>query len=123
MPIPKFMAQINKRTFNQLELRRGVRPFLTHVGRSSGKVYRVPLDAHAVDGGYIFFANYGSQSDWVQNILAAGTARLTVGGEEIDLVAPRVLTTDEAWQQLPASTKRLPDFLNISEYLRMDLAA
>ncbi len=73
MPMPLWFGQINKRVFNKMELKRGVRPVLTHVGRSSGKVYRTPLDAHPVDGGYLFILVYGSGSDWVQNALAAGT--------------------------------------------------
>ncbi len=76
MPMPRWVARINKRVFNPMELRRGVRPVLTHVGRSSGKTYRTPLDAHLIEGGYIFIVMYGSDSDWVQNVLAAGAATL-----------------------------------------------
>ena len=59
MPLPRWLANFNKRTFNKLELKRGVRPALTHVGRSSGQVYHTPLDAHRVEGGFIFIMNYG----------------------------------------------------------------
>lgn len=51
MPVPEVAGQVNKRVFNPLELRLGVRPVLTHVGRTSGTTYRTPLDAHPVDGG------------------------------------------------------------------------
>lgn len=121
MPIPRWMAHINKRVFNRLELKRGSRPVLTHVGRSTGTTYRTPLDAHRVEGGYLFFVMYGSGSDWVRNVLAAGTARLRVGGEEYDLVAPRLVSREVAWQQLPAGTKAPPGFLRITDFLRMDL--
>lgn len=119
MPLPKWLARLNKRTFNKVELKRGVRPVLSHVGRSSGKTYRTPLDAHPVDGGYIFIINYGAGSDWVQNILAAGTARLTVGGEVIELDSPRVVAKQDAWPQLQATAKALPGFVN--EVLQMDV--
>lgn len=62
------------------------------MGRSSGKVYRTPLDAHPVDDGYLFVPVYGSGSDWVKNVLAAGTASLEIDGNELDLVSPRLLT-------------------------------
>ncbi len=120
MPMPKLLARVNKRTFNKMELRKGVRPTLTHVGRKSGTEYKVPLDAHAVAGGYIFILMYGADSDWVRNILAAGTARLTIDGMEIDLVAPRVINTDAAWAQLPTTTKAPPGFAKVTEYLQMD---
>lgn len=51
MPVPKWVAKVNKRVFNPREIRRGNRPVLTHIGRSSGKIFQTPLDAHAVDGG------------------------------------------------------------------------
>ncbi|MFA9431740.1 nitroreductase family deazaflavin-dependent oxidoreductase [Egicoccus sp. AB-alg2] len=121
MPMPRWWTQINKRVFNPLELRRGERPVLTHVGRSSGTIYRTPLDAHPVDGGYVFILVYGSRSDWVRNVLAAGHARLTRDGQEIDLTAPRLVTETEAWRALGDGVKRPPSFLHIDEYLRMDL--
>ena len=122
MPMPRWWTQINKRVFNPRELERGVRPVLTHVGRTSGETYRTPLDAHPVDGGYLFILVYGSKSDWVRNVLAAGRARLTIDGEEIDLATPRLVDEDEAWQTLPDTVKRPPRLLRITEYLRMDFA-
>lgn len=122
MPMPRWWGQINKRVFNPRELERGVRPVLTHVGRTSGETYRTPLDAHPVDGGYLFILVYGSKSDWVRNVLAAGHARLTIDGEEIDFTTPRLVYEDEAWQALPDTVKRPPRLLRITEYLRMDFA-
>ncbi len=122
VPMPRWWTQINKRVFNPAELRRGTRPVLTHVGRSSGATYRTPLDAHPVDGGCVFVLVYGSQSDWVRNIMAAGHARLTVGKRDIDLTAPRLISGREAWGAIGEGVKRPPGFLRIDEYLRMDLA-
>ena len=81
----------------------------------------MPLDAHAVDDGYIFILMYGSGSDWVKNVLAAGTADLKIGHDEFDLVSPRLVTKDVAWQQMPASAKAPPKFLRVTEYLQMDV--
>ncbi len=120
MPMPRWWGQINKRLFNPIELRRGARPVLLHRGRSSGTPYRTPLDAHPVEGGYIFILVYGSRSDWVRNVLAAGIATLEIEGAEVELASPRLLTADEAWSQLPATTKRPAKALRIDEFLRMD---
>ena len=120
MPLPRWLAQINKRTFNRLELKRGKRPVLIHEGRSSGKTYYTPLDAHPVDGGYMFIANYGTRSDWMRNILAAGSARLRIDGRELALASPRLLDEKEAWELLPEGTKPLPKSMNITDFVRMD---
>lgn len=122
MPMPRWWGQINKRVFNPWGLRRGVRAALTHVGRVSGTTYRTPLDAHPVDGGYLFILVYGSESDWVRNVLAAGQARLRIDGVDMNLANPRLVDDDEAWALLADTVKRPPRVLRITEYLRMDLA-
>ncbi|WP_344842551.1 nitroreductase/quinone reductase family protein [Nonomuraea dietziae] len=91
MPMPLWWGHVNKRVFNPLTIARGKSPVLTHVGRVSGATYRTPLDAHPVDGGYLFILVYGSRSEWVQNVLAAGGARLQVDGREVELAAPRLV--------------------------------
>lgn len=122
MPMPRWWGQVNKRVFNPLELKRGVQPVLTHVGRVSGNTYRTPLGAHPVEGGYLFVLVYGPKSEWVRNVLEAGHARLTVGGEEVTLNRPRLVDEDEAWEALPDTARRPPRFLRITDYLRMDRA-
>ena len=121
MPMPRWLAQVNKHTFNKKELRGDRWPALTHVGRSSGTVYRTPLEAHPVNGGYIFILNYGSGSDWVKNVLAAGSASLRIDGNDVALVSPRLLTEDVAWELLPAGTKRPPKLARVTEFLQMDV--
>lgn len=120
MKVPMWMAQINKRTFNKLEMRRGKRPVIIHVGRASGRTFHTPLDAHRIDGGFIFFVMYGTQSDWVQNVLTAGEARLEVGDEEFGLVNPRIVSEEAAWEQLPETTKAVPGLFT-PDYLQMDI--
>ncbi|MEV4090149.1 nitroreductase family deazaflavin-dependent oxidoreductase [Nonomuraea fuscirosea] len=123
MPMPLWWGQINKRVFNPLTLAQGKSPVLTHVGRASGRTFHTPLDAFPVAGGYLFILVYGSRSDWVRNILAAGSARLMVDGKEVELTAPRVVGRDEAFEALPTKSRRPVRVLRITEFLRMDLAA
>ena len=122
MPMPRWWGQINKRVFNPREIRGGERAVLSHVGRTSGTSYRTPLDAHPVDGGFMFILVYGSQSDWVQNVLAAGSASLRIDGEDIALTNPRIADEDEAWAALGPDVERPPKWLRITEFLRMDRA-
>jgi deazaflavin-dependent oxidoreductase (nitroreductase family) len=121
MPMPSWWGHINKRVFNPRAIASGKWPVLTHVGRTSGRTYRTPLDAHPVDRGYLFVLVYGSGSDWVQNVLAAGHARLRVDGREMELVAPRIVGEAEAFQALAEDVSRPPKILRITEFLRMDL--
>ena len=122
MPVPHWVAKINKRVFNPMELRRGKRPVITHIGRSSGNEYRTPLDAHRTDGGFVFLLMYTSASDWVQNVMAAGSAKLLVAGEEFDLVSPRLITKEEAAAVVPPDTNLQSGRTKGIEYLQMDIA-
>ncbi|MCY4667160.1 MAG: nitroreductase family deazaflavin-dependent oxidoreductase, partial [Rhodococcus sp.] len=88
---------------------------------SSGTTYRTPLDAYPVEGGYVFILVYGSGSDWVQNVLRAGSARLSVDETEVSLGTPRLVAKGEAFQALSSDVSEPPRLLRITEYLRMDL--
>jgi len=121
MPVPMWIAQINKRVLNPRELKKGARPVLIHVGRSSGRTYQTPLDAHPIEGGYIFIVMYGATSDWVQNVLASHGATLRIDGEDHELDSPRIISKVDAFRILPEGTKPPAEFLKVTEYLQMDV--
>ncbi len=97
MPMPLWWGQINKRVFNLRAVRNGKWQVIRHVGRSSGQRFRTPLEALTVDGGFIFMLVYGSRSDWVQNVIAAGMATLEIDGDTVDLIGPELISADEAF--------------------------
>ena len=120
MEMPRLMARVNKRVFNPMELKRGKRPVLRHVGRKSGSRFRTPLDAFPTDNGYLFILVYGTRSDWVQNILTSGSAVLELEGNEIPLVNPAVVDRETA-EKLVSDSVELPvSFMNIPQCLAMD---
>ncbi len=120
MPVPQWVAQVNKRVFNPLEMRRGKRPVIMHIGRSSGKTYHTPLDAHRTEDGFVFILMYTSACDWVRNVMAAGSAKLSIGGNEFDLASPRLITMEEAAEIVTPDTELQPGRVKGIEYLRMD---
>ena len=66
MPLPRWLAHINERVFNPMEVSRCARPVLIHTGRSSGEIYWTPFDAHRLPDGYLFIPLYGPRTDWVE---------------------------------------------------------
>lgn len=121
MPMPLWWGQVNKRVFNPRALENGKWKVISHVGRSSGRRYRTPLDGFEVDDTYLFILVYGSRSDWVQNILASGEATLETGDEVLDLASPRILPAETAWKIL--GEKPNTAFVKVDEYLQMDIAS
>ena len=96
---------------------------LIHTGRSSGKTYRTPLDAHRLPDGYLFIPLYGPRTDWVRNVLAAQAARLRIDGHEIELRSPRLVRKKDIWPMVPTTSKSYPGITGESELLRMDTRA
>ena len=123
MPMPLWWGKVNKKVFNPSALRSGKWMVLTHVGRKSGTTYRTPLGAFEINGGYMFILVYGSRSDWVQNVLASGSASLETGERRVELTSPRIIDGDTARGMLPDDAKLPPKFLNVDEFLQMDVSA
>ena len=121
MPMPRWWARMNKYTFNPAELKKGKRPVIIHVGRTSGREHQTPLDAHRVEGGYLFVPVYGVDSDWVRNVLTAGSARLRVDGAEVSLTRPRLIDEATAFELLAEGTERPPKWLKLDQDLLTDL--
>jgi deazaflavin-dependent oxidoreductase (nitroreductase family) len=46
---------------------------LTHQGRKSGRTYRTPINVFRRGDHYFFFLTYGSDVQWVRNVLATGS--------------------------------------------------
>lgn len=119
MPLPRWLAKVNRWAFNPRQIRKGNYPVVRHAGRTSGSTYETPLDAYPTKTGYVLVARYGPESDWVQNILAAGTATLRVGNEEHDLDSPRLVTQREAVAAL-ISDQPPNDFTKADDFLLMN---
>ena len=119
MPYPRWLAKINKRVFNPGQIRKGKYPVVTHVGRTSGRTYQTPLDAFPTQTGYVLVARYGPDSDWVRNVLAAGSATLRVDGEDHPLDSPRLVSQEEALDAL-VSAEPPADFIKAEDFLLMD---
>jgi deazaflavin-dependent oxidoreductase (nitroreductase family) len=69
---------------------------IEHRGRRSGKRYRTPVMAFVVDGEFVVVLNYGTQSDWVRNVEAAGWAGVLHRGKRFRLTHPRVVPIESA---------------------------
>lgn len=119
MPLPRWLARVNKRVFNPREVKRGKYPVLIHTGRLSGKTFHTPMDAFETDTGYVCVVRYGPESDWVRNTLAAGGALLRVDGGEVVLTSPRLVGEEEALTRFDPP----PRFNRADDYLLLDRVA
>jgi deazaflavin-dependent oxidoreductase (nitroreductase family) len=121
MPLPRSLARFNRKATNYV-----TRPFarwlpgfavVTHVGRSSGRVYHTPVNAFRVDDGWAFALTYG-RADWVKNVLHAGSATLHSRGRTSEITNPRIVV-DAEHRDLPAIVRPILKRIGVDEELRV----
>ena len=104
MTFPRALARYTRGAVNRVTLRlAGHLAFadLEHVGRKSGTVRHTPVRAFRSGDTVIVGLNFGRQSDWYQNIKAAGTCRMRLGGEQLTLGAPELVPAAQGITDLP----------------------
>jgi deazaflavin-dependent oxidoreductase (nitroreductase family) len=94
---------------------------LTHVGRTSGRRYRVPIFVLRRGDDYVFALTYGSESHWVKNILAAGGSEMRVRGRDLRLVEPAVFV-DETRRLMPLPYRLAGRAVLVTGFLSMHAA-
>jgi deazaflavin-dependent oxidoreductase (nitroreductase family) len=125
MPASRSMARFNKRFTNRLTSKvAGYLPgfaIVSHIGRKSGRAYRTPVNAFRTDGGYIIALTYGAQSDWVKNVLAAGSCELQTRGRRVRLFDPYIVTDEsKVWAPLPV--RLILGLIDAPQYMRLSAA-
>ena len=94
---------------------------LEYPGRKSGRIYRTPMNVFRDGDDWVFALTYGSDVQWVKNVIAAGGCRLTTRRRTIELVNPR-LFVDESRQVMPFPVRQFLGLLRVSEFMRMSPA-
>ena len=126
-PVPptriRFIRPFTKRVINPITRRFAGRlpgfAILTHVGRASGSVYLTPINVFRRGDHYLFALTYGSNVDWVKNVLAAGGCDMQTRGRHIKLVEPEVVVDPEL-RDLPLPLRGSLGRLNrVTEIMRM----
>jgi deazaflavin-dependent oxidoreductase (nitroreductase family) len=92
---------------------------VTHRGRKTGRIYHTPINVFRVGDAYFFFLTYGSEAQWVKNVLAAGLCSLETRGRIVELVEPELIT-DPKLRPAPPVVRFVEGRLaGATEYLRM----
>jgi deazaflavin-dependent oxidoreductase (nitroreductase family) len=89
-----------------------------HVGRKSGAVYRAPVNVFRHGDEDVFALMYGSDVNWVRNVLAAGGCDIEVRGRTSRLTDPR-LVVDPDRRLMPFPVRQFLGLMRVSEFLIM----
>ena len=91
---------------------------LVYVGRRSGRTYRTPMNVFRHGDEYTFALTYGSDVQWVKNILAAGGCELVTMGKRVRLTDPR-LFEDPKQRLMPLPVRLFLRLMRVTEFLSM----
>ncbi len=80
---------------------------LYHVGRRSGKAYRTPVTAHRSGDTVIIPLPYGTRTDWLRNLQAAGGGVVELEGRSFTVDDPQVVPIDQVMPLLPPLVARI----------------
>ena len=124
MPIPTIVARINRRITNPVVRRFAGRTrgfaIVEHRGRTSGRLYRTPVNVVAVPDGFLVALTYGSTSDWVRNVFTASGATLEYRGERVAVGNPRIVEEEGSHSAFPAPVRAVLKVLDVRKYLELD---
>jgi deazaflavin-dependent oxidoreductase (nitroreductase family) len=104
MPVGRKIARFNKVVTNRTVGLLG--PWMPgfgvviHKGRNSGRTYRTPVNLFRTGQGYLLALTFGSDADWVKNVLAADSFEVITQRRTYRLVDPK-LFVDELRSQVP----------------------
>ena len=120
MPLPKRLARFNRHVTNRIvgPVARRLPGFavVSHVGRRSGRIYRTPVNLFRDGDHYVIALTYGSDSQWVRNVLAAGAVDIETRGRRVRLVAPEVVR-DARRSLVPEPIRPILGLVRVSDFM------
>jgi len=93
---------------------------LTHEGRKSGKLYRIPIIAEPVENGFIIAMTYGKKVDWYENVLAKGQCSLHWKNKDFTLVNPQLIDPEIGVTAFPRRLQPVLRRQGIEYYLKLE---
>jgi deazaflavin-dependent oxidoreductase (nitroreductase family) len=90
-----------------------------HQGRRSGNRYSTPVNIFPTDEGFVIALTYGSDVDWVKNLMAAGEGEIKHRSRTIRIAEPALIATDDGIAAMPPMVRLILRMINLTEFLRV----
>jgi deazaflavin-dependent oxidoreductase (nitroreductase family) len=120
MPLPKTLARLNRVATNRVVRHVAGRlpgfAIVRHTGRRSGRLHRTPVNIYRDGDRYVIALMYGADSQWVRNVLAAGSCEVEIQGARIGLERPE-LVHDPERTLVPLLVRPIMRALRVSDFL------
>lgn len=118
------VRRVNRALLNPMQMRSAGTPgayasIIRHRGRSSGRDYQTPVAAVPTDDGFVIALVYGARTDWLRNVIAAGSATIVHEGRSYRVGQPEVIPLHAAADWLPPSDQRNLRRFGVDQVLRV----
>jgi deazaflavin-dependent oxidoreductase (nitroreductase family) len=115
---------MNKHVTNKLLIRISGRRMghfvvLSHVGRKSGTLYKIPIIAEPVDDGFVIALTYGKKVDWLGNIKAKGGCTIKWKNQDYILKDPEFVDKEIGLAAFPAAIRTGLRIMGIQYFLKL----
>jgi deazaflavin-dependent oxidoreductase (nitroreductase family) len=90
-----------------------------HVGRRSGRSYETPVIAVRHDDSFLIALPYGERTDWLKNLLDAGSATMVISGQTYEVDRPEVIPMTEATTYFGPKEQRMHRQFHVETALRV----
>lgn len=94
-----------------------------HRGRTTGRHFATPVLAFATADGLVIGVLYGTVSDWVRNLQAAGGGQIQRRGTVRDYRQPRLVSREAGLQLVPALCRGPFRALGVRNFLQLSAVA
>jgi deazaflavin-dependent oxidoreductase (nitroreductase family) len=94
---------------------------LSHVGRKSGNVYRIPVLAEPMEKGFVIALTYGKKVDWYKNVKAKGSCSIYWKNKDYHLVNPTFIEKEMGERAFPALAQSALKRAGIEYFLRLEI--
>lgn len=92
---------------------------IRHRGRVSGQPYETPVGVVADGDGFLIALVYGSRTNWLQNVLASGSATIVHEGHTHEVDQPALIPMEAVAARFTSSDQQGFRVLHVNQALRV----
>ena len=121
-PVQDAVRRMNRAVLNPRTMETAGRPradasVIRHVGRTTGNPYQTPVQALATDDGFVIPLPYGTRADWLQNVLATGSAIIVNDGTTFRVDRPELISRAVAASHVPTKSQWAHRLYGVDQFL------
>lgn len=94
---------------------------LSHTGRKTGKLYRIPIIAEPVERGFVIALTYGKKVDWYKNVKAKGGCSIYWKEKEYRLINPELIDKEIGLMAFPKTFRSALMKAGIEYFLKLEI--